>query len=161
MKKRQNDFKFCALTFLESTLHLVLRLRGGPGGVSNETKSSGKRSRLDDTRNDNDDDDNYESIDAGQMSGLSEHVVYSIDTPVTIRAHESVLVTINRWHLDAELVLYYDPKINDLNAIKAVHLRNNSGIVLAPGSIAVLDDGRFVAQCSFTPMLPNDDQLIK
>ena len=137
---------------------MVLRLRGGPGGGPTETRSSGKRSRSEDANND---DDNYESIDAGQMSGLSEHVVYSIDTPVTIRAHESVLVTINRWHLDAELVLYYDPKINDLNAIKAVHLRNNSGIVLAPGSIAVLDNGRFVAQCSFTPMLPNDDQLIK
>ncbi|CAF3535575.1 unnamed protein product [Rotaria sp. Silwood1] len=94
------------------------------------------------------------------MSGLSEHVVYKINTPVTIRSYESVLVTINKWQMDAQLVLYYDPKINDLNAIKAVHLRNNSDVVLAPGSIAVLDNGRFVAQCAFTPMLPNDDQLI-
>jgi hypothetical protein len=95
------------------------------------------------------------------MSGLSEHVIYTINTPVTIRSHESALVTVNKWQMDAQLVLYYDPKINDLNAIKAVHLRNNSGVVLAPGSIAVLDNGRFVAQCAFTPMLPNDDQLIK
>ncbi|CAF3984811.1 unnamed protein product, partial [Rotaria sp. Silwood1] len=43
---------------------------------------------------------------------------------------------------------------------KAVHLRNTSHVVLAPGSIAVLDNGRFVAQGAFTPMLPNDDQLI-
>ena len=145
---------------LESTLHLVLRLRGGP--PPDPSSNEGKRKRA--TINSNvvgDDDGDYESIDAGQMSGLSEHVVYSIDTPVSIRSHESALVTINKWHMDAQLVLYYDPKINDLNAIKAVHLRNNSGIVLAPGSIAVLDDGRFVAQCAFTPMLPNDDQLIK
>lgn len=132
---------------------MVLRLRGGPGDDS--TGKRGKRPVADN------DDDDYESIDSSQMSGLSEHVIYQINTPVTIRSHESSLVTINKWQTDAQLVLYYDPKVNDLNAIKAVHLRNNSGTVLAPGSIAVLDNGRFVAQCAFTPMLPDDDQLIK
>ncbi|CAF1098604.1 unnamed protein product [Adineta ricciae] len=144
----------------ESTLHLVLRLRGGPP----EEKSSGSSKRKGVPARaqvvDDNDDENYESIDSSQMSGLSEHVVYTINTPVTIRSHESTLVTVNKWHMDAQLVLYYDQKINDLNAIKAVHLRNNSDVVLAPGSIAVLDQGRFVAQCAFTPMLPNDDQLI-
>ncbi|CAF2952112.1 unnamed protein product [Rotaria sp. Silwood2] len=143
----------------ESTLHLVLRLRGSPGDEGSSTSSKRKRP----TNISNvvaDDDENYESIDSSQMTGLSEHVVYKINTPVTVRSHESVLVTINKWQMEAQLVLYYDPKINDLNAIKAVHLRNNSGVVLAPGSIAVLDNGRFVAQCAFTPMLPNDDQLI-
>jgi hypothetical protein len=139
---------------IESTLHLVLRLRGSPCEESGSTVKKSKKI-------DADDDENYESIDSSQMSGLSEHVVYTINTPVTIRSHESALVTVNKWQMDAQLVLYYDPKINDLNAIKAVHLRNNSGIVLAPGSIAVLDNGRFVAQCAFTPMLQNDDQLIK
>ena len=142
---------------------MVLRLRGGPteeGGPSAKKakKSTGSSGR---TAVVVDDDEDYESIDSSQMSGLSEHVVYTIDTPVTIRSFESALVTINKWYMDAQLVLYYDPKVNDLNAIKAVHLRNSSGVVLAPGSIAVLDKGRFVAQCAFTPMLPNDDQLIK
>ena len=150
-----------SMEYLESTLHLVLRLRGGPP----EEKSSGSSKRKGVSARtqvaDDNDDENYESIDSSQMSGLSEHVVYTINTPVTIRSHESTLVTVNKWHMDAQLVLYYDQKINDLNAIKAVHLRNNSDVVLAPGSIAVLDQGRFVAQCAFTPMLPNDDQLIK
>lgn len=133
---------------------MVLRLRGGPGDSESKGKG-GKRSAA------VDDDDNYESIDSSQMSGLSEHVIYHINGPVSIRSHESSLVTINKWQMDAQLVLYYDPKVNDLNAIKAVHLRNSTETVLAPGSIAVLDNGRFVAQCAFTPMLPNDDQLIK
>jgi hypothetical protein len=139
---------------------LVLRLRGGPGDDGSSTSKKGKK----ETKSSNrvaDDDDDYESIDSSQMSGLSEHVIYTINSPVTIRSHESALVTINKWQMDAQLVLYYDRKVNDLNAIKAVHLRNNSGVVLAPGSIAVLDNGRFVAQCAFTPMLPNDDQLVK
>lgn len=134
---------------------MVLRLRGGPGDGESRGKGTKRSVAIDD------DDDNYESIDSSQMSGLSEHVIYHINSPVSIRSHESALVTINKWQMDAQLVLYYDPKVNDLNAIKAVHLRNSSETVLAPGSIAVLDNGRFVAQCAFTPMLPNDDQLIK
>jgi len=140
---------------------LVLRLRGGPSGTNNSTATKRKGITSKSQVADDNDDENYESIDSSQMSGLSEHVIYTINTPVTIRSHESALVTVNKWQMDAQLVLYYDPKINDLNAIKAVHLRNNSSAVLAPGSIAVLDNGRFVAQCAFTPMLPNDDQLIK
>ena len=141
---------------------MVLRLRGGPGVENDSSAKKGKKATSGSSRAAvTDDDEDYESIDSSQMSGLSEHVVYTINQPVTIRSFESALVTINKWQMDAQLVLYYDPKINDLNAIKAVHLRNNSGVVLAPGSIAVLDDGRFVAQCAFTPMLPNDDQLIK
>ncbi|CAF4712383.1 unnamed protein product, partial [Rotaria sp. Silwood2] len=143
----------------ESTLHLVLRLRGSLGDECESIHIKKKRSI-----NNNsvviDDDERYESIDSSQMSGLSENVVYKINTPVTIRSHESILVTINKWQMDAQLVLYYDSKMNDLNAIKAVHLRNSSDVVLAPGSIAILDNGRFVAQGAFTPMLPNDDQLI-
>jgi hypothetical protein len=156
----QNQFEFYLFDFIESTLHLVLRLRGGPTEDRDSGTRKGKRAAQC-SRLPADDDEDYESIDSSQMSGLSEHVVYKINTPVTIQSYESVLVTINKWHMDAHLVLYYDPKVNDLNAIKAVHLRNNSGVVLAPGSIAVLDNGRFVAQCAFTPMLPNDDQLIK
>lgn len=141
----------------------MLRLRGCSGPARDNTSSKGERSKTTTTAaaSGDDDDDNYESIDAGQMSGLSEHVIYTLETPVTIQSYESALVTINKWHMDAQLVLYYDPKINDLNAIKAVHLHNSTDTVLAPGSIAVLDNGRFVAQCAFTPMLPKDDQLIK
>ncbi|CAF4954663.1 unnamed protein product, partial [Rotaria sp. Silwood1] len=127
----------------ESTLHLVLRLRDGLGDKC-ESINMQKRRLINNMRVVTDDDEKYESIDSSQMSGLSENVVY----------------TINKWQMDAQLVLYYDPKINDLNAIKAVHLRNSSDVVLAPGSITILDNGRFVAQDAFTPMLPNDDQLI-
>ncbi|CAF4500292.1 unnamed protein product, partial [Rotaria magnacalcarata] len=62
------------LIYIESTLHLVLRLRGSADDDSEPTAC--KRRKI--TTNVNvvdDDDENYESIDSSQMSGLSEHVV--------------------------------------------------------------------------------------
>ncbi|CAF1237980.1 unnamed protein product [Didymodactylos carnosus] len=138
----------------KSTLHLVLRLRGGPGGDSDfgNTKNANRQKATDD--------ESYESLDASQINGLAEHVIYNLNSLTTIPARQSALVTIDKWSVHGELVLYYDPKINDLNAIRAVHLFNDTGSVLAPGSVAVLDDERFVSQCQFTPMLQKDDQLI-
>ena len=58
-------------------------------------------------------------------------------------------------------VLVYDPKASEVCVKRAVHLVNTSEHVLANGSVNVLDAGRFVAQCQFTPMIPGDDQLIE
>jgi len=68
--------------------------------------------------------DEFESIDAAQMSGLSKHVVYDIPTAITVLAKESSLVPIGNFNnITADLVLVYDPKTNELNAIRAVHLK--------------------------------------
>lgn len=104
--------------------------------------------------------DDFESLDAAEMSGLAKHVIYDVGVPVTIMAKESSLVPIFSGRVTGDLVLVYDPRVNELNAVRAVHLRNNTGQVLAPGLIAVLEDGRFVSQNQFTPMLPDDDQLV-
>lgn len=94
------------------------------------------------------------------MSGLAEHVVYNLTVPTTIPAKESALITVAKKVMRGDPVLYYDPKVNDLNALRAIHLYNDTTEILAPGSIAVLENGRFVSQNAFTPMLPGDDQLI-
>jgi len=55
----------------ESTLHLVLRLRGGPDPPSSRSAEA---------------DDNFESLDSLAMKGLSEHVLYKVEDKVTIRS---------------------------------------------------------------------------
>jgi len=137
----------------ESTLHLVLRLREGGGDSDSRTVDT--KSRTPSTPS-----DNFESLDAMQMSGLAEHVIYEIPTRVSIRAKESAIVPIASFHLKGDKVLVYDVKVNELNATKAIHLRNDSSIVLANGSISVIEGGRFVSQTEFAPMLPNDDQIV-
>lgn len=143
----------------ESTIHLVLRLRGGPGGPfesepteSTKAGNQGDKGIADDT--------NFESLDPAAMSGLSENVVYEIPTPVDLKSGESASVEIARLKLHGKRVLVYDPKENEVNACRCIHLSNNSDMVLAPGNITVVDDGRFVGQSQFTPMIPGDDALI-
>jgi ubiquitin len=133
----------------ESTLHLVLRLRGGPGGSAPSSKDAGVE-----------DDKNFEALDPSAMSGLFENVVYTVARPVSLRSNESASVQIARMQLQGRRVLMFDPKENEVNAVRCIHLTNNSDMVMAPGVITVVDNGQFVGQSQFTPLLPGDDSLI-
>jgi len=83
-----------------------------------------------------------------------------LQEPVSIQSRESAVVTIASRRLKASRVLVYDFKVNEVNAIKSIHIVNDSDLVFAPGSIGVLEGGRYVGQAQFTPMVPGDDQLI-
>ncbi|CAJ1344417.1 unnamed protein product [Effrenium voratum] len=132
----------------ESTLHLVLRLRGHnlpgePAGASHGPT------------------DGFESLENRATKGLAEHVLYQAPDKVTIRSKETAIVPILHHAIRGDRVLVYDPKESEVCVKRAVHLTNTSDHVLANGSVNILDGGRFVAQCQFTPMIPGDDQLIE
>ena len=137
----------------ESTLHLVLRLRGGPTRQSKSTRGAGAQQA-------NDDDDDFESLDASVLRGLGEHICYNVAKPVSIAAGTSAVVDIAKLTILGDRVLVYNAKENQLNAVRHVHVVNNSDMVLAPGSIAVFDHGRLVGQAQFVPMLPGDESLV-
>eukprot|EP00435_Cladocopium_sp_Y103_P050651 s972_g15.t1 len=142
----------------ESTLHLVLRLRG-------QEVWAPSRKPVDAA-------EDFESLEGPDMirarelkrlatKGLAEHVLYQVSDRVTIRSKETAIVPIFQHGIKGDRVLVYDPKASEVCVKRAVHLVNTSEHVLANGSVNVLDGGRFVAQCQFTPMIPGDDQLIE
>lgn len=133
----------------ESTLHLVLRLRG-PG--TSEAKEGPSRKTLG---------ADFESLDSLATKGLAEHVLYEVEGKVTIHTKETAIVPVSSKAIRGDRVLVYDPKVSDVNVKRAVHLVNTTESVFANGSVNVLEDGRFVAQCQFAPMIPGDDQLIE
>ena len=94
------------------------------------------------------------------MSGLAEHVVYNVEPRVTLKAKTEALVPISSNCLPGMRALVYDPKRNEINCSKAIHLHNDTDMVLANGRISILEAGRLVSQVEFAPMLPKDDQLI-
>jgi len=136
----------------ESTLHLVLRLRGGPPEPSSNARPH---------RDDEDDDTNFESLDSLATKGLCEHVLYTVPEKVTLRAKETAILPVASKAIRGERVLVYDPKESEVNVKRAVHIFNTTDGVFANGSINVLEGGRFVAQCQFAPMIPGDDQLLE
>jgi ubiquitin len=133
----------------ESTLHLVLRLRGGPDGPPS---SKGRASE---------DEEQFESLDALATKGLAEHVLYEVRDRMTIRSKETAVVPVSSRKVTCDRVLVYDPKESDVKVKRAVHLHNKSDHeVFVNGNISVNEGGRFVAQCQFAPMIPGDDQLL-
>ena len=102
----------------------------------------------------------FEDLDAIAMSGLAEHVVYNVEPRVTLKAKTAALVPISSNCLPGMRALVYDSKRNEINCSKAIHLHNDTDMVLANGRISILEAGRLVSQVEFAPMLPKDDQLI-
>ena len=87
----------------ESTLHLVLRLRGGPGGGDADGEVEPERTAGD---------EKFESLDAMAMAGLSEHVIYSIAQPISLVAGETAAIPVGTYAVRGERVLVFDPKVS-------------------------------------------------
>ena len=136
----------------ESTLHLVLRLRGGPGSVSLQSQS--RNITVDDGS-----EFQYESLNIRQCQ--MHDVIYESKEPCSIRSGESAMVPIGNFALLGDRVLHYDPKESEIAVKKVIHLFNDSDTPLSPGDMSIFDDDRFVSQINFTPMIPGDDELIE
>jgi len=135
----------------ESTLHLVLRLRGNSG--SGDLKTSSKSL--------NNGDGEFESLGEAAMSGMGSHVCYDVKNPVSIKSHESGIVHIATKTLHGcKRVLVYDPKENELNAFRAIHLTNTTDLCFANGRVTVFEGQSLLGQCPLPPMLPNDEELL-
>ncbi len=113
----------------------MLRLRGD-GGNDNGERSSRKSA--------GGDDDRYEALPA--IRGVGEHIVYHVAEPVSIRAREAAVVPVAQYILQGEQVLVYDYKDNEVNAVRSFLVKNDTPVVLAPGSICLLEGGRFLGQ---------------
>jgi len=141
----------------ESTLHLVLRLRGRQGpdeeGSAMQKKGAAAGSSADG--------DGFESLGRIATSGITETVIYEVKQLVSIAAGEVANVRIGKYALKGTKVLVFDYKENQVNCSKCMHIENRNDTVFANGTISVvMQGGHFCNQSPFVPMLPGDDCLI-
>ena len=129
----------------ESTLHLVLRLRGGPNPPQRKQRSAAHEEQEAEPE--------YEALSSTQLQGVGEHIVYDVAVPLSLRAGESAQVTVAKYELEAERCLLYDYSENAVNARRMVHVTNpEDGSVLAAGSITVTEGGRLQCQTELEPL---------
>ena len=149
----------------ESTLHLLLRLRGGP------TRARKKMAPEEDSQQQqhlskhtaavgNDGDDEFEAIDLSKIA-TSEPIAYDVPSPVTVAANgQSVLVSVLRVVLPARHVLVVDLKESTVNIRQCLELTNSSEYNLCAGTMSIMLGGSLVGQTSVTPLLKGDETLI-
>ncbi|KAF0700267.1 Aste57867_9222 [Aphanomyces stellatus] len=130
-----------------ATLHLVLRLRGGPATSSANVNAN---------------DGPFEKLSAAQLQSsiASEHVVFDVPGTVSLRAGESAVVSIAKVDCPCVFEYVYDPKESTVNALVGFRLTNTSGTVLPPGIGNIVENGRFQAQVKLTPIAPDEDLFI-
>ena len=150
----------------ESTLHLVLRLRGGP---SKRKKEKAKRPAKKDQKPQKSvrlkvvaEDQEFEQLDGDKFSGAEQKVAYAVEDRVSLPRGESCIVPMSLYKLPCKKVLVYDSSENELNAQEALHITNSSDTdILCYGKLSVTStDSKFLGQAEFMPMLPGDDQII-
>jgi len=129
----------------ESTLHMVLRLRGCSGSPSSSSSSQ----------------DEFEKLSSTQMSADEQQILYTIPVPVSLQKKESALLPIHApFPLKGSQVHVFDKKESATDCMRGFHLINDTEEIFASGTVSVIEDGCFVGQAEFTPMISGDDQLI-
>jgi ubiquitin len=125
----------------ESSLHLVLRLRGG----ADATKAK--------------DSDGFEQLKS-VSEGVVSNVRYVAPAPVSIESNGYGLVSLKALVLKGATVMLVDTKVSALNVLCALHLANTSGVDLVAGAANIVQGPLFLGQVAVTPLPRDDEQLI-
>jgi hypothetical protein len=91
---------------------------------------------------------------------LADLFEYHLQDPITIRRNESALVPILSANVEAERVALWRPNLPDNRPLRALWLRNSTGLTLDAGTFSVVDGGAFTGQGLVEPLKPAERRLI-
>jgi len=138
----------------ESTLHLVLRLRGD---TSEKLKSKKKSKKQIDYV---DEEENFEKLNIKSLSGLTEPIIYTIQQPVNLKSNESAIIRIFKTEITVNKCLLFDSKEDDVNTLNSLVIKNDTDLALINGTANIYENDKFVGQTQFTPMIKGEEQLL-
>jgi hypothetical protein len=126
----------------ESTLHLVLRLRGQGSSATTEQQ--------------------FEEVTDEAVSAFGEHVLYASLVPVTVKRGQQCIAPFCKLDLDFEPVHYFDAAAsNKANTVmRGVKLTNTSNVILCAGRVLCLENSNVVGHMQFVPCVPGEEQLL-
>ena len=109
----------------DSTLHLVLRLRGeGSSGPQSNSSSGGKDKEV----------------------NFSDLFSYDVPLPVSILKGTTSLVPLYKKGIKGSRCLIYDSNLDKQSVFNTLLVENNTGMILESGSVQFLEDNYFVGE---------------
>jgi hypothetical protein len=91
---------------------------------------------------------------------LGDLFEYEIAHPVTIRRNQSALVPIVQRSFEGRPVLLYNPRNRADNPMRAVEMKNTTGLTLEGGPVTVLDAGSYVGEAMLDTLKPDVQRLV-
>ncbi|WP_419803779.1 hypothetical protein [Terriglobus sp.] len=89
---------------------------------------------------------------------FDDYFEYKLTEPVTIRKNESALVPILQAKVDVDPVTLWSP--SEPQPLRALWVRNTSGLTLDRGSFSILENGNFSGQGLLDPIHPGERRLL-
>jgi ubiquitin len=145
----------------ESTLHLVLRMRGtaeqtqqsrGKGGkalAANAVISAAASA----------DDDAFEVVPTATSAAPATYAALS---KLSLQPDERVVLPLMTCPLEASIVLLYEPASDPVNVFRSARIViRQEGVNLSPAKCAVFVDGQFLRQVQFFQQSTGDEQFLK
>ncbi len=91
-------------------------------------------------------------------SSFDDYFEYKLSEPVTIRKNESALVPILQAKVDVDPVTLWSP--SEPQPLRALWVKNTSGLTLDRGSFSILENGNFSGQGLLDPIHPGERRLL-
>ena len=128
-----------------STLHLVLRLRGGNGGGVAKKKASHESS-------------SHESCDqVDDEVNFADIFLFEVSAPVSVRRGAKAVVPLYSADLHASRCLVYDEQLDRSASFSTLFVKNNTETILENGRATVLEGGRFVGETNITNLRKGEE----
>lgn len=95
-----------------------------------------------------------------QAQPMGDLFEYKLKEPITIRKNQSALVPIVQSEVEAEKVSVWNANTKAEKPLRALWLKNTSGLTLDGGSFTVLEDGAFAGEGLMEPLRPDEKRLV-
>jgi ubiquitin-large subunit ribosomal protein L40e len=148
----------------ESTLHLVLRMRGtaeqaqqgrgkgGKGPAANAANAAASAAA-------SADDDAFELVPTATSAAPATYAALS---KLSLQPDERVVLPLMTCPLEASIVLLYEPASDPVNVFRSARIViRQEGVNLSPAKCAVFVDGQFLRQVQFFQQSTGDEQFLK
>lgn len=102
----------------------------------------------------------YQMSDMAQGQAVGDLFEYKLKEPITIRKNQSALVPIVQSEVEAEKVSVWNASSRLPKPLRALWLKNTSGLTLDGGSFTVLEGGAFAGEGLMEPLRPDERRLV-